>query len=863
MASNARNLANLLGAGEATISAEKLGSDVPPGTEDYSSVDSLGVGTTIGETAFVEGTNRLYIWNGSGWYNIALINTTPTWDSGGQPAGTYVLDGDSPQDATVITLAASDPEGLPISYNYITGGSMDSIATISQDSSVFTITPKTSVQAPAGGTGSITFRATDGVNILPQVSSFTLNFISIIENSRYTTLLATATDTSDNNNITDASTNNHSITVSGDTHAGTFSPYRPGGYSWDFQGAGFYTNDLGHGESIEAENTASAFNVGTNDYTIEGWFKERNNETYSTNPYARLFDLGPNDNISLMRNYPNTGGKKLLLKENSTVIITSTNDVFDGNWHFIQVVRTGGYTKLYVDGTEEGSVASTTNINSISKIIVGAWSDYSYGFDGQIADFRFSNIARTASVPTERLTSDSNTKLLVCSKPYLVDESGTATSLVLRKSTNGTRDYPDPIAFSPYNYNEYSATDHGGSVYFDGTTDYIEHQGGFTLPTGTNANWTIECWVNLDQVNSNQGILRVSSTAANGNNDDIYFSEQSGYINTACKGGAIASTTANYKMYANTWHHIAMVKNSGTVYLYNNGVYCGSVSDSNDYSGNYYVYGGLYYSSSYCFAGYLSDFKISNSAIYTTGTSNFTPPTAPLSSSGASLHIKGTDASIIDKSQSTNLQLVGNTTGSTTQVKFAGSKSMYFDGTGDYITIAADKIPDLGAEDWTIETWFYTSNLSADFWILSQGDNGNNLPMSWFKVKSDGGTHLLTYTGGNIPVNFHTTAGEVTANTWHHIALTHEYNGSNGGTWRVYIDGSKSSVTIGNDTYTNGYYWSNEGVAGKHWEIAKDVSETSNISPAHYLQDFRITNGLARYTAADETSNIPSAPLEG
>ena len=75
MPSNARNLANLLGAGEATISAEKLGNDVPPGTEDYSSIDSLGVGTTVGETAFIEGSNRLYIWNGSGWYNIALIKT--------------------------------------------------------------------------------------------------------------------------------------------------------------------------------------------------------------------------------------------------------------------------------------------------------------------------------------------------------------------------------------------------------------------------------------------------------------------------------------------------------------------------------------------------------------------------------------------------------------------------------------------------------------------------------------------------------------------------------------------------------------------------------------------------------------------
>ena len=146
-------------------------------TGNFASIDLLpNTGNDVGDLAFVRATDRLYIWSGEGWYNIALVNTTPTWDSGGQPAGSYVLDADSPQTATTITLAASDPEGFPISYNYVTSGSMDSIATISQDSSVFTITPKTSTQAPDGGTGTITFRATDGINILPQVSSFTLTF---------------------------------------------------------------------------------------------------------------------------------------------------------------------------------------------------------------------------------------------------------------------------------------------------------------------------------------------------------------------------------------------------------------------------------------------------------------------------------------------------------------------------------------------------------------------------------------------------------------------------------------------------------------------------------------------------------------
>ena len=137
---------------------------------------------------------------------------------------------------------------------------MDSIATISQDSSVFTITPKTSTQVPDGGTGSITFRASDGINILPAVSSFTLNFITTIDDSKYTVLLATATGTSDNNNITDSSSSSHSITAYGAAHAGTFSPYRSGGYSYEFDGTG--TN---------YKSTLSQA-IGNDLFTVEFWY---------------------------------------------------------------------------------------------------------------------------------------------------------------------------------------------------------------------------------------------------------------------------------------------------------------------------------------------------------------------------------------------------------------------------------------------------------------------------------------------------------------------------------------------------------------------------------------------------------------
>ena len=159
------------------IEATALGDDVST-IEQVSDIDALSAtGNTVGDQRVVG--NTLYIWNGVGWYRIALINETPTWDSGGQPNTTYELD--SNQNPTVITLAATDPEGFPINYSYITSGQMDSMATISQDSSVFTITPivQDSFNDGLEFTGSITFRASDGVNIIPSVSSFTLSFVSL------------------------------------------------------------------------------------------------------------------------------------------------------------------------------------------------------------------------------------------------------------------------------------------------------------------------------------------------------------------------------------------------------------------------------------------------------------------------------------------------------------------------------------------------------------------------------------------------------------------------------------------------------------------------------------------------------------
>ena len=160
------------------ITIEKLAGDIPI-TEKFATASLLPATGTVGEQAFVEENNRLYIWNGSGWYSIALINTTPSFDSGGTPEASYTLDS-SGGNPIIIQLNATDPEDVPLQWSYVLSDSAQYFANISHDSSVFTITAKNQSVVEQydsnGGTFSITFKASDGVNFANETSQFTLTF---------------------------------------------------------------------------------------------------------------------------------------------------------------------------------------------------------------------------------------------------------------------------------------------------------------------------------------------------------------------------------------------------------------------------------------------------------------------------------------------------------------------------------------------------------------------------------------------------------------------------------------------------------------------------------------------------------------
>jgi hypothetical protein len=832
MPSPARNLANFLGTGNTTVSASKLSADVPRGTENYSDINSLGVGTNIGQKAFIQETNRLYIWNGSGWYNIAVINETPTWDSGGEPLSSYTLDPDSPQSSTIITLAASDPEGFPISYSYVTGGSFDSIATVSQDSTVFTITPKTVSEVGEGVelTGSITFNVTDNISILSKLSSFTLSFISIIENSRYTTLLLDVVDTSDNNDITDSSSNNVSITSYGNATAGTFSPYHGVGYSGFFNG----------GQELRYQPyTAGDYNLGTSNFTMEAWaYTTANSATQVLFSQRRVSNGGPQIRVT-------SSGTVQYFYFNGNNAQNSTAIFPVRQWNHVALVRSGtgaDQTKVYLNGVEILSFQEAANFsNTAADLTIGNFSLYSEPWYGYIADVRivkdavytsdFSN-----SLPTETLTAINNTIFLTTfnsnSSNYYFDDitgNGRVTSNLGSTSV---------VPVTRFDSLEYRAADNGGSIYFDGSGDYLRADAALSSFTSSTSTYTIEAYI--------------YPTAAYNSSNDYFFGinrSSDGYNNLLFSRGGIYSNNTAVSLSStigqNIWSHVALTNDGTTLRAFVNGSIVASTTTlpqalstcvlgfgaefdtaNGGTPGNYYT-------------GYMSDIRISNTALYTSAFSpSFSPFTTP---SGTVLHIKGTDASLIDKSQNDNLRLFGNTTGSTAQAKFANTKSMYFDGTGDYVVIQNSSVADFKTGDFTIETWVYCEDTNTNQIIETRPSNTNGAYVT-IAVQAGSGvyfytntTHLFTGTNGRV--------GTINTGQWHHVAWV-RYNG----TITAYIDG----VSVGSASNSTNFI-RNRVTIGWNAYVGENTGSV-------YIQDLRITKDLARYTA---NFTPPTEPFKG
>lgn len=624
----------------------------------------------------------------------------------------------------------------------------------------------------------------------------------------YTTLLlpGNGTNGAQNNTFLDSSTNNFTITRYGNTTQGTFSPFSQTGWSNYFDGSGDYLTI--------ADNTA--LDPGTGDFTIECWAYQ----TTSTGDQGLISkDYSTGFHLQIASGVP-----RFWIAGSS---IQSSTSLSLNTWTHIACVRSGTTAKIYLNGTEVASGTLSGNASSSTSVFIGRsshnTSEYFYGYVSNARIVKGTAVYTGAfTPPIEPLTAISGTSLLTCQSNRFIDNSTNNFSITVNGNTSVQ-------AFSPFAPTAaYSAATNGGSGYFDGTGDYLS----LTISSALylSANFTVECWVYYSSLSAESWVISNYAFTS------PYFGiaiDTNGTVGVYLNAGSRDPISGSGAAVPNAWNHIAVVRSGTTVTLYVNGTARDTkLSDSNNYfsgGGSLYVGGGAQTLSA--FTGYISDARIVNgTAVYTT---NFTPPSAPLTAiTDTDLLLSYTNAGITDATAKNDLETVGNAQISSTTAKF-GTTSIKFDGTGDYLAIPYSPNIKLPSGDWTIEFWMYCTGAQAGSSnvIWTQDDTGGYSGII-VGANSSRQVQFSSSTSGSSWNYLFQTIGTYTDNTWAHVAIC-----KSGSTVYGFFNGSLN-LTI-NSFPATVYSTTDQSTLGRY----------SAYYFNGYIDDFRITKGVARYTA--------------
>jgi hypothetical protein len=792
------------------------------GVTTYSTIDDLPLsGVSEGALALVDSTNKLYLWMDTGWYNIATINTNPSITSGNDTPYLLAIDGTP----TVITLVASDPEGIPITWSYeVTSGSLTNgggtTATVSNDGDgQFTITPTTTEDY--AGAFSITFKASDGVNLGTALSEFTLAFRVL--DSKYTTLLVKAEAAGANATFVDGSTNAFTVTKNGDVTQGTFSPFSQPDGAWSnyFDGTGDYL-------SLPSSPIPS-----TGDFTIECWVKI---ESYNPTTDTGIFYFFGNSagSAGVRCGVTSSGNIYFLHSTNGTTWEANSGPLTTlnrGVWYHVAATRNANAGTFWLNGVSIYTLTFTTMYAGTYNLIGAHYNGSAIASNCHISNMRVINGTAVYTTdftpPATPLTAITNTSLLTCQSNRFKDNSTNGFAITVAGNTAIS-------PFCPFDRTTYASAVHGGSAYFDGIGDYLSIpalSAPVVLGTG---DFTAESWVYVPSNAALQflfGDLRWQNGYQSGWALGIISTKFT--LRQGPGGGGWDELIASSAVQPNTWHHVAISRSSGTMHLFVNGVLEASKANTFNYTnaesfkiGAAYIDGGLNN-----LTGYIANVRVvKGTALYTT---NFTPPTEPLTAiTNTSLLLNCDNGSIIDYSSKNNLKLFGNTTASATQTKYA-ARSVYFDGSGDYITSDRFDLFDFGASDFTVECWVKTTD--TDSVVVSCANAGGATNTNWgiyvlssaiSFYASDGSTYQISALGATV----------VTDGAWHHVAATRS-----GSSFRFFFDGTQVGSTA---------TWSGAiSSTSRLLRIGDNGTGAAATYYTGYIEDLRITKGLARYTA--------------
>jgi len=470
-------------------------------------------------------------------------------------------------------------------------------------------------------------------------------------------------------------------------------------------------------------------------------------------------------------------------------------------------------------------------------------------------------LTATANTTSELSSITINWVVSVASDPYFMYNSlllpgngsnGAQNNTFLDSSTNNfaiTRaGNTTQGTFSPYGPN-WSNFFTGSSYLTAGTT------ASNFLCTGsaTGITATFEAWVYPTAYNTGASMWMFSSVQSKGATY-FNFGVASGkarfyWFDGGYKNVESASTS---DVPLNTWTHIAATINGTTIKIYVNGAlsttsatYTGVAvaglgqNENIGVEGNQPTY----------FTGYISNYRLTNTVVYS---SSFTPSTTPLTAISGTRLLTCQSNRFIDNSTNAFAITVNGTPTvqrfspfSPTAAYSAGTigGSGYFDGTGDYLTVA-DNVALQMSGDFTWEAWVFPfSNASSykTFWAQRATTAGFGGPTVVIDSSGNWLLFISNSAASGWSVSGFSTGLTTTLNAWQHIALV-----KSGTTVTLFKNGvAGTSTTHSTAVGTSG---SLSLMAG-----AADGSQAVD----GYMSNFRIVKGTALYTTTFTPSTTP------
>jgi hypothetical protein len=618
------------------------------------------------------------------------------------------------------------------------------------------------------------------------------------------------------------------ITRNGNTTQGTFTPFSAEAGKWSnyFDGTGDY---------LTVPDNA-AWDFGTGDFTVECWVNFGSLSTRQS--LISTYQTGGSNGWVLQRGDPSDNTKLNFGWGDAELAKSASLSWSVNEWYHIAVSRSGTSLKLFRNGVEVASVTNSTNITgstvgpSIGALLVSG--SYIQNFTGYISNMRV--VKGTAvytsafTPPTTPLTAITNTSLLTCQDNRFRDASSNNFAITRNGDVRVT-------PFGPFAPSAaYSASVNGGSGYFDGTGDSISAPTSSAFNMGS-GDCTFEAWVYVDSLGAGRTILSCLDSGVN--NGYSFGISASGFLLVEAAVGGSGSyqqllTTAN-AIKPREWNFVSYTRTSGTSRFFVNGVdtaFSGTLTLNLDTAGSIMRVGTSGYLGGFAFfVGNIGDVRI----LKGTGGTTSTVPTAPLTAiTNTSLLLNFTNAGIIDSTGKNVLETVGNAQIDTTVKKY-GTGALEFDGNGDYLQVPDSPNLILSSGVYTIEGWIYPNGNYSDYRTIVAKRIVNSNTAAWQVFLNITNGYLGFYNG-----TIYLSSTTPTANQWSHFAAV--FDGTN---INLYLNGTSVLQTAITNSDVNA-------------NILVGWSGTLTEFFNGFIDDLRITKGVARYTA---NFTPPTAPF--